>query len=72
MLKLVSCKSSESFTLNEDESLEVVVWFRFLLLPYFFFFVEFNITSGETSLEQLPSVEDSLYISFYFSNAVLK
>ena len=72
MLKLVSCKSSESFTLNEDESLEVVVWFRFLLLPYFFFLVGFNITSGETSLEELPSVEDSLYICFYFSNAVLK
>ena len=36
-----------------------------LFLPYFSFFGEYNVTSGENSLEELLSVDDSLFLHFF-------
>ena len=65
IFNFVCCESSESFPSVEDESPEVEVWFRLLLLPYFFFLAGCNVTSGETSLEELLSEEYSLFILFF-------
>ena len=64
-LNLACCGSSESLPSDEDKSLEVEVSSRLLLLPYFFFFTGCNVTSGKTSLEELPSVVDSLFLRLF-------
>ena len=65
ILNLTCYELSESLPSDEDESLEFEVSSRLLLLPYFFLFAGCISTSGESSLEELLSVEHSLPLRFF-------
>ena len=65
ILNLTCYELSESLPSDEDESLEFEVSSRLLLLPYFFLFAGCISASGESSLEELLSVEHSLPLRFF-------